>query len=181
MMSRNNIKIFPGAMVCEESKLRGDITIGSGTIVHPSAVIIAEAGPIIIGDWCLIEEQVKIVHRLPFDQQSNENSQPVLIIGSNNVFEVDCIVEAPKIGNNNVFESKCFVGNKVTISNGCTIGAGCKITDEQILPENVIIFGVNCQMREGLDRPGPQTLQMETLSKMLPNYHHIKKPNMKKE
>nr|CAI5849853.1 unnamed protein product [Callosobruchus analis] len=36
-------------------------------------------------------------------------------------------------------------------------------------------------MREGLDRPGPQTLQMETLSKMLPNYHHIKKPNMKKE
>ncbi|KAJ8927086.1 hypothetical protein NQ314_020488 [Rhamnusium bicolor] len=47
-MSRNSIKILPGALVCEESKLRGDITIGSGTIVHPSATIIAEAGPIIM-------------------------------------------------------------------------------------------------------------------------------------
>jgi len=49
--------------VCEESKLRGDITIGAGTIIHPSAVIIAEAGPIIIGEHCLIEEQAKIIHR----------------------------------------------------------------------------------------------------------------------
>lgn len=78
----------------------------------------------------------------------------MLIIGSNNVFEVDCTVESPKIGNNNVFESKCYVGNKITVSNGCTIGAGCRITEEQILKENVIIFGSKCQMREGLDRPG---------------------------
>lgn len=58
-----SIKICPGALVCEESKLRGDITIGAGTIIHPSAVIIAEAGPIIIGEHCLIEEQAKIIHR----------------------------------------------------------------------------------------------------------------------
>lgn len=52
-----------GALVCEESKLRGDITIGAGTIVHPSATIIAEAGPIVIGEKCLVEEQAKIIHR----------------------------------------------------------------------------------------------------------------------
>ncbi|RZC38186.1 hypothetical protein BDFB_011836, partial [Asbolus verrucosus] len=166
------------ALVCEESKLRGDVTIGSGTIIHPSATILAEAGPIIIGDCCLIEEQVKIIHRLPFDQQDKENT-PVLIIGSHNVFEVDCHVESPKIGNNNVFESKCFVGNKVTVTNGCTVGAGCKITQEQILKENVVVYGEKCYMREGLDRPGLQTLQMETLAKMLPNYHHIRKANKK--
>lgn len=49
--------------MCEECKLRGDITIGAGTIIHPSAKIVAEAGPIIIGDCCLIEEQVEIMHR----------------------------------------------------------------------------------------------------------------------
>lgn len=131
----------------------------------------AEAGPIIIGECCLIEEQVKIIHRcafsiqwndltfnifcyrLPFDQQDKENT-PVLIIGNHNVFEVDCHIESPKIGNCNVFESKCFVGNKVTVTNGCIIGAGCKVTQEQILKENVIIYGEKCQMREGLDRPG---------------------------
>lgn len=58
-----SVKVFSGAIVCEECKLRGDITIGAGTIIHPSATIIAEAGPIIIGDYCLIEEQVKIIHR----------------------------------------------------------------------------------------------------------------------
>ncbi|XP_060534281.1 dynactin subunit 6 [Cylas formicarius] len=177
-MSKNSTKIFPGALVCEESKLRGDITVGAGTIIHPSATINAEAGPIIIGESCLIEEQVKIIHRLPFDHQTSENT-PVLIIGSNNVFEVDCTVEASKIGSNNVFETKCFVGNKVTVSNGCTIGAGCRITGEQILKENITIYGAKCQMREGLDKPVPQTLQMETLMKMLPNYHHIRKPNKK--
>ncbi|XP_030764015.1 dynactin subunit 6 [Sitophilus oryzae] len=177
-MARNSFKIFPGALVCEESKLRGDITVGAGTIIHPSASIIAEAGPIIIGENCLIEEQAKIIHRLPFDQQNKDNT-PVLIIGSHNVFEVDCTIEAPKIGNNNVFESKCFVGNKVTVSNGCTIGAGCRITDEQILKENISIFGSKCQIRESIDKPVPQILQMETLMKILPNYHHIRKPNKK--
>lgn len=58
-----SIKVTAGALVCEESKLRGEITIGPGTIVHPSATIIAEAGPIIIGEKCLIEEQSKIIHR----------------------------------------------------------------------------------------------------------------------
>ncbi|XP_066142599.1 dynactin subunit 6 [Euwallacea fornicatus] len=166
-MSRNNIKIFPGALVCEESKLRGDITIGAGTIIHPSVTILAEAGPIIIGENCLIEEQAKIIHRLPFDQQEQENT-PVLIIGSHNVFEVDCTVESPKIGNNNVFETKCFVGNKVTVSDGCTIGAGCRITDEQVLKENISIFGGNCQMREGLDKPVYNTIDTERNIKLIP-------------
>lgn len=146
------IKVMPGAIVCEDSKFRGEITIGSNTIVHPSVSIVAEAGPIIIGEFCLIEEQAKIIHRLPIDQQENENT-PVLIIGSNNVFEVDCTVEALKIGDNNVFESKCFVGNKVSVTNGCIIGAGCRLTEEQTLKENTVVYGKKCHQREALDKP----------------------------
>lgn len=77
----------------------------------------------------------------------------MLIIGANNVFEVDCTVEACKIGDNNIFESKCFVGNKVTVTNGCIIGAGCRLTEEQTLKENIIVYGENCNMRVGLDPP----------------------------
>ena len=36
-------------MVCNECELKGDITIGPRTVVHPKARIIAEAGPVIIG------------------------------------------------------------------------------------------------------------------------------------
>lgn len=61
-----SIKICSGAIVCEEAQLRGDITIGSNTIIHPSAIIRAEAGPIIIGDHCLIEEKVNLVHKYKY-------------------------------------------------------------------------------------------------------------------
>jgi hypothetical protein len=35
-------------------------------------------------------------------------SAPVMIIGANNVFEVDCCSEALKIGDNNILEVKCL-------------------------------------------------------------------------
>jgi carbonic anhydrase/acetyltransferase-like protein (isoleucine patch superfamily) len=38
--------------------------LGSKTIIHPGVSIIAEAGPIFIGDGNLIEEQCVIANRL---------------------------------------------------------------------------------------------------------------------
>lgn len=66
--SKNNlfnfrVKIYHGAIVCKETKIRGDVTIGSMTIVHPCAKILAEAGPIVIGDGNIIEEQVVIINQ----------------------------------------------------------------------------------------------------------------------
>ena len=34
-----NIKLAPGAVVCAESDLRGDITIGAKTVIHPKAQV----------------------------------------------------------------------------------------------------------------------------------------------
>ena len=48
--SKSSVKIAPGAVVCNECELKGDITIGPRTVVHPKARIIAEAGPVIIGE-----------------------------------------------------------------------------------------------------------------------------------
>lgn len=39
------------------------VVIGARTVVHPKARIIAEAGPIIIGEGNLIEEQALIINR----------------------------------------------------------------------------------------------------------------------
>lgn len=52
-----------GAVVCEESTLRGYITIGAKTVIHPRASIIAEAGPIIIGEGNIVEEMAVIANR----------------------------------------------------------------------------------------------------------------------
>ncbi|XP_016114783.1 dynactin subunit 6-like [Sinocyclocheilus grahami] len=60
---QKSVKIAAGAVVCVESDIRGDVTIGARTVVHPKARIIAEAGPIVIGEGNLIEEQALIINR----------------------------------------------------------------------------------------------------------------------
>nr|CAD7258124.1 unnamed protein product [Timema shepardi] len=153
-----SIKILPGALVCKECDLQGEITIGSMTIVHPKVTIIAEAGPIIIGENNLIEEQTSIINRLP-QGTTTPSTTPVLIIGANNVFEVDSYSEAMKIGDNNVLESKAFIGRDVELTNGCIIGAGCRVVCPETVSENTIIHGETRLRRKQADRPPVRTLK----------------------
>lgn len=159
------IKIMPGATVCESdmSVLRGDLSISTGCVIHPSVKIIAKSGPIILGENCLVEEYATIIHDLGDDVGETTNSAaadtptrpPVLVIGPNNVFEVGCTVQAKKIGEGNVFECKSIVSDRVRISNHCIIGAGCYLDEEGLLPEKTVIFGNNpCDRRESLEKPG---------------------------
>eukprot|EP00096_Caligus_rogercresseyi_P002263 TRINITY_DN14348_c0_g1_i1.p1 TRINITY_DN14348_c0_g1~~TRINITY_DN14348_c0_g1_i1.p1 ORF type:complete len:179 (+),score=43.93 TRINITY_DN14348_c0_g1_i1:27-563(+) len=174
-MSSGCLKLAPKVIVCCESELKGDITIGSKTIVHPKACIWALDGPIIIGDNNIIEEGARIINKNEGKSDEDANT-PVMIIGSNNVFEVDSETHALKIGDSNVIEPKSFVGRKTVLSNGCIVGAGVSITTEETLRDNTVLYGSEVKRRIQVDRPAPQTLQIEFLSKVLPNYHHLKKP-----
>jgi len=102
-----------------------------------------------------------------------------MIIGNNNVFEVGSRTESLKIGDSNILEAKCSVGRHTNLSNGCIVGAGCTLTVEETLAENSVVYGGGCDRRKAADRPAPQTLQIDFLSKVLPNYHHLKKPTKK--
>ena len=170
----SSVTIASGAIVCNESTIVGDVSIGSRTVVHPKAQIIAEAGPIIIGENNLIEERARIVNTSAGEGEMT----PVMIIGNSNVFEVDCCSHALKIGDNNVFESKSYVGRTTELSNGCIIGAGCQVMTAEVLPENCVVHGSRNDRRLQSDKPAPQNLQIEFLSKVLPNYHHLKKPTV---
>uniref|UniRef100_A0A3Q2QI20 Dynactin subunit 6 n=1 Tax=Fundulus heteroclitus TaxID=8078 RepID=A0A3Q2QI20_FUNHE len=170
-------KIAAGAVVCVESEIRGDVTIGARTVVHPKARIIAEAGPIIIGEGNLIEEQALIINSYPENiMPDSEGVEPkTMTIGTNNVFEVGCISQALKIGDNNVIESKADVGRNVILTGGCIIGACCQVNTCEVVPENTVVYGSGCIRRAQSEKPQPQTLQLDFLMKILPNYHHLKK------
>ena len=58
-----SLRIAKGSVVCAEADLRGDVTIGNSTIIHPKVRIFAYGGPIVIGEGCLIEEQTVIINR----------------------------------------------------------------------------------------------------------------------
>ncbi|MEE6460377.1 hypothetical protein FKM82_000937 [Ascaphus truei] len=152
---QKSVKIAPGAVVCVESEIKGDVTIGPRTVVHPKARIIAEAGPIIIGEGNLIEEQALIINSLPENIAPDADGvEPkTMIIGTNNVFEVGCYSQAMKMGDNNVIESKAFVGRNVILTSGCIIGACCNVNTCEVIPENTVIYGSDCLRRVQTERP----------------------------
>jgi len=60
---KDKFAIHSKAVVCQDVDLKGDITIGSGTVIHPKATIFAITSPIVIGANCIIEEAVIIINR----------------------------------------------------------------------------------------------------------------------
>jgi dynactin-6 len=166
------VKICEKALVCKEhTRLQGDILIGSKTVIHPTAQILAVGAPILIGDCNLIEEYVTI---------RNDSNEP-MTIGSQNVFEVGCHVQSRQIGNNNVFESKCRVEPHFLVGSNCIIGAKCELTTEEQLPNNTVVYGPHCYRRVHKEKPSVQILQIDFLSKILPNYEKFEKPNWNSE
>ncbi|XP_065064450.1 dynactin subunit 6-like [Rhopilema esculentum] len=163
----SKIRITPGAVVCQEAEIKGEVTIAARTVVHPKARIIAEHGSIIIGEGNLIEEQTLIWNSTP---------GKTMVIGNYNVFEIGCISEALAVGNNNVLEAKCKVGPLVELGDGCVIGNMCRMDTKEKLSNNTVIYGQNANRRKASEIPAPQTLQLDFLTKILPNYHHLKKP-----
>ncbi|CAF0803154.1 unnamed protein product [Didymodactylos carnosus] len=175
-----NVTIAPGTFVCEERlQLVGEISIGTKTVLHPSVSIIAEAGPIYIGEGNLIEEQCVIANRFPPNADKDQMNQIVMIIGNNNVFEVGSHCEALKVGDNNILECKARVGRNITLTNGCVIGAKCSLMTNEILPENTVIYGSEHERRIMPDRPAFQTHQLDFLARILPTSHYVLKHGTK--
>ncbi|KAL6032820.1 hypothetical protein STEG23_014761 [Scotinomys teguina] len=175
--TQKNVKIAPRVVLCVESEIRGDVVIGPRMVIHPKSQIIAEPGPIFIGEGNLIEEQALIMnaHLDNIITDTEEPKPKPLIIGTNNVFEVGCHSQTMKIEDNNVIESKAYVGRSVILTSGCIIGACCNLNTFEVIPENTMIYGADCLRRVQTERPQPQTLQLDFSKKILPNYHHLKK------
>eukprot|EP00050_Salpingoeca_kvevrii_P015678 m.49036 g.49036 ORF g.49036 m.49036 type:complete len:178 (-) comp6458_c0_seq3:1499-2032(-) len=165
--------IMEGALVCRGALLLGDITIGSGSVVHPSAVLRAEDGPIVIGDNTLIEEQVEIVNRRPANATGSAGG--VMMIGQNNVFEAGSRCEALIVGDSNVFESKSVIGRDVTVGNHCRVGAACTVTANEPLEDHTIVYGPEAIRRKDLSyhRPPAYDEQLVHLRSLLPKFHPI--------
>ncbi|CAB1327131.1 unnamed protein product [Coregonus sp. 'balchen'] len=155
---------------------------GARTVVHPKARIIAEAGPIVIGEGNLIEEQALIINSYPENiTPDSEGVEPkTMTIGINNVFEVGLLLKItprPKRCSAVVRQQmkRSDLGRNMILTSGCIIGACCQVNTCEVIPENTVIFGSGCQRRVQTERPQPQTLQLDFLMKILPNYHHLKK------
>ncbi|KAI9478731.1 MAG: trimeric LpxA-like protein [Benjaminiella poitrasii] len=180
-MSRNRITVGPKSIICQETELRGEISIGSGTVLHPQCRIIAENGPIYIGKNNIIEENVIIF---------NKQSTP-LVIGDENEFEVGCCkvyiielchfnyVEGTRIGNNNIMEARSRILGSTAIGNYCVFGAGCSTENNETIPDLTVLYGSASKRRtQSQPLPTQETLHarhLDYLREVLPKYNHLKK------
>ncbi|XP_003744430.1 dynactin subunit 6 [Galendromus occidentalis] len=165
------VLVAQGSTVVRDCVIQGEVTIGTRTVIHPTAQILAEKGPIIIGEGNIVEEKAKIINR---------REEP-LVIGNHNTFEVGCVVEANAIGHHNTFECLSRVGPLVSVGSGCTVGARCNVSTEEVLPDNIVVYGANCDRKISVDNFRTSNPQIDFLSKVMVNYHYVIKPNRTKE
>ena len=110
------VYLSDGCIVCKSAVLVGDISIGSGTVVHPFARIIAKTGPVVIGDNNIIEEMAEVVNDGERDK--------VMILGSGNLIGVAASVSSLKMGNNNTVEARARLGRHTVLPYGCVLTPG---------------------------------------------------------
>ncbi|ORX51299.1 trimeric LpxA-like protein [Hesseltinella vesiculosa] len=167
--NRNRVTAGSGSVVCQEAELKGEITIGTGTVLHPKCRIIAEGGPIYIGKNNIIEENSVIF---------NKNVAP-LVIGDDNVFEVSCYVEGSRVGNCNTIGTRAKVLGNTTIGNNCVIGPGCSTESNETVEDMTVVYGQQPSRRiQSSILPGHSSLHtrhLEYLREMLPKYNHVKR------
>ena len=95
-----------GCMVCENVIVRGTVSFGPGTIVQPCSQFLATGtGAIIIGSDNIFEEQCIVINETDAD----------MVIGSMNLFQVGCNIQATRIGNGNRIGVRARVGWNVTM------------------------------------------------------------------
>jgi dynactin-6 len=131
------------ALICQDTNLQGEITIGAGCIVHPKASILALGGPIVIGQNCVIEETAAIVNKyagnVPLSSVSpaltkKDPRGDVYRRGQRLHDKVSYVfapprsfltlgVESPRVGDFNVFHPRSFASSLVHVTDHCNLGA----------------------------------------------------------
>ncbi|KAK4686613.1 dynactin 6, partial [Tremellales sp. Uapishka_1] len=129
------------SVICQDVELKGDITVGAGTVIHPKATILAIGGPIVMGSDCVVEEMAIIVNR----------NKGIMRIGDDNMFMVASRVESPSIGDSNTFQPRSKASSAVTISDHCTLSANTILlplgTDHETLPPYTVVYGEDSSRR----------------------------------
>ncbi|KAI9247824.1 trimeric LpxA-like protein [Sporodiniella umbellata] len=147
----NRITAGSKSIVCQETELRGEISIG--TVLHPQCRIIAENGPIYIGKNNIIEENVVIFNKYN--------------------------IEGSRIGNNNIVEARGRILGNTSVGNNCVIGAGCLTESNETIADLTVVYGANSKRRTQNDMITTQATlharHLEYLQEVLPKYNHLKK------
>ncbi|CAE7885139.1 Dctn6, partial [Symbiodinium microadriaticum] len=132
------------------------IKVGEGTVIHPACILHAKAGPIVIGRFNVLEEQVEVV---------NSSDQP-LVIGDHNVLEVGARVlggGGPRLGDANLLEIRATLDEGCSVGSGCTLGACTSLKEGEALGDEMVVIGPGVRHGE----PGAKDAHVQAVLKYI--------------
>jgi len=118
--------IHPAAFVC------GDVTLGAGVSVWPSAVIRGDTAPITIGESTNVQDGV-VIHVDP--------GIPCTI-GARVTIGHRAIVHGAAVADDCLIGMGAIVLNRVVIGTGSIIGAGAVCREGMEIPPNSLVLGI---------------------------------------
>ncbi|TPX60951.1 hypothetical protein PhCBS80983_g01470 [Powellomyces hirtus] len=164
-------------VICDESILEGNITLGKGNIIHPKCTIICEGGgPIVIGNGNVFEENVRVVNK----------SKPCL-----------SVFEGGKMGNGCTIEVGARVQDGTVLGDNVVVGTKCSTYPNQVMETDSVLFGAEHTQRgqtksnrlqanlhirhleylREVSKPGqvlPPSFVANACVQVLPRYHHVR-------
>jgi len=149
-------------------------SVGAGTVVHPTAVIKAEAGPIVIGGCNIIEEQTQILHLSSVTASADPTSANVMTIGSHNMFEVGSRVISSNVGNGNTFHARAVLQRGSVVGDGCVIGLRVELPAGTKLGDSTVLYGVTGERPAGGaegEHGALHSRHLQTLWSTLPQFY----------
>lgn len=133
--SKYPAKYIHGTARIDERKYR--VTIGHGSVVHPLVTIKAKTGPIVIGDYCIIEDECLIRNDLP---PRPDGTPATLQIGNYCVFGSRSEILAARVGSHVRVQPYGQLGSGCSVGDGTVISAGSVVPSEILVPNATVVY-----------------------------------------
>jgi carbonic anhydrase/acetyltransferase-like protein (isoleucine patch superfamily) len=132
-------RIAGSAFVSEAACVIGDVEIGEHASVWPGAVIRADTGPIIIGDYSIVEDNCVIHSGVP--------PAVDVVIGEKVNVGHGAVIHCARIGHNVLIGINAVLLHRAEIGNYCLIGAACLVGEDMKVPDYSFVVGVPGKIR----------------------------------
>ncbi|TGZ84782.1 hypothetical protein EX30DRAFT_337252 [Ascodesmis nigricans] len=159
------VHLAQSIVISEQASLTGNfpIRVGQHTVIHPRAKLNSLAGPITIGDFCIVSERALIA----------APDQDGLEIESYVVIETNAVVEARRVGEGTTVEVGVKIGKGAVVGSNCKITPLNKIEESEIVDDSTVIYGVG---QRRIDISGSRDArrkltekQVEALKQLIPS------------
>ncbi len=135
--------IHPDAYVHPDAVVIGNVTIGAGASVWPTAVLRGDDGRIEVGARTSIQDG-SIVHCTPW--------QPT-IIGAEVTVGHNVHIEGATIADRALISSGSVVLNGAVVGEGAVVAAGAVVSPNAAVAARTMVLGVPARVREGYEVP----------------------------